>query len=601
QALTPVLDVSREPRWGRTEETYGEDPYLASEIGLAAIYGFQGRSGKIDENHVVATLKHLSGHGQPESGTNIAPANISRRVLREVFLYPFKKAVMEGGAKSVMPSYNEIDGVPSHGSSWLFETILRGEWGFNGTVVSDYGAVHELHGRHRIAKDHEDAAIKAMTIGVDMELPDPTAYPLLKAAIEGGRMDEKILDRSVKRILRHKFELGLFDKPFADPKKAERVVGSVEHMAFSQKVAEESIILLQNKNQLAPLSLGKKPRIALIGPNADVELQGGYSSVPKHFVTVKQGIEAYVGDKAEVRYAKGCGITEPGSWYLDPVERTDEAKDRKLIAEAVEVAQASDVIILAIGGNELTSREAWVESHMGDRTDLQMVGLQDDLVDALAATGKPILALLFNGRPLAVNNLVEKADAIFECWYLGQETGHAVARVIFGEVNPSGKLPITIPRSVGHVPAYYNHKPTARRGYLFDDVSPLWAFGEGMSYTTFSLSNPRLIKDNIKTYGSSAVEINVSNTGKMDGAEVVQMYVRDEYSSVTRPVMELKGFQKVFLKAGESKTVRIPIEHESLAFYNDKMEYVVEPGSFDIMLGTSSQSADLQHIRLTVQ
>jgi beta-glucosidase len=318
-------------------------------------------------------------------------------------------------------------------------------------------------------------------------------------------------------------------------------------------------------------------------------------------VTVLEGIKAKVGDQAEVLYSEGCKITVGGSWTEDVVTPSDPAEDHKQIAEAVKVAQKADVIVLAIGENEQTSREAWGLSHMGDRTKLDLIGRQSELVEAMVKTGQPVVVFLFNGRPNSITDLAENAPAIFECFYLGQETGHAVADVLFGDVNPSGKLPITIPRSVGHLPVFYNYKPSARRGYLFDDVSPLFSFGYGLSYTTFKLENVKLSKKKIKRDGSTTVSVEVTNTGKRAGAEVVQMYIRDVVSSVTRPVKELKGFQKVFLEPGETKTVKLEITPESLAFWDIEMKYKVEAGDFEIMVGTSSRNEDLQKVILKIE
>ncbi|MEL6654642.1 MAG: glycoside hydrolase family 3 N-terminal domain-containing protein, partial [Bacteroidota bacterium] len=385
--------------------------------------GFQGRGESIQGDHIIATLKHMTGHGEPEGGNNIGPAHVSERTIREAFLPPFKKAVQEGRVRSVMASYNEIDGVPSHANKWLLQDILRGEWNFKGSIVSDYYAIRELHDRHKIVVDHETAAIKAMETGVDIELPDPEAYPLLKQAIENGKMKESVLDTAVARILRHKFEMGLFEEPYVDPERAKTEVGSEANAKLALKAAEESMILLQNEEQILPLDPKDYKTIAVIGPNADEVLLGGYSSHPKYFVSVLEGIKNKVGKQTKVVYAEGCKITQPGSWYEDPVMAVDEEVSRQLIAEAVKLAAKADVVILAIGGNEQTSREAWAETHLGDRTDLQMVGLQDELVDQITALDKPTVALLFNGRPLAVNNVKAKVPAIVECWYLGQETG----------------------------------------------------------------------------------------------------------------------------------------------------------------------------------
>jgi beta-glucosidase len=351
---------------------------------------------------------------------------------------------------------------------------------------------------------------------------------------------------------------------------------------------------------VVPANLGEIHKIAVIGPNADRSLLGGYSGVPKYNSTVLEGIKARVGGKAEVVYSEGCKITIGGSWKQDEVVPSDPKEDRKLIAEAVDVARDADFIVLALGGNEQTSREAWSLEHMGDRATLDLVGRQDELVKAMVELKKPIAVFLFNGAPLSINYIDQNVPAIFECWYIGQETGPAIAEVLFGDFNPGGKLPITIPRSAGHVPAYYNHKPSARRGYLFDDVTPLYPFGHGLSYTTFALTNLRLKNKRIKHNGSTKVLVDVTNTGKREGSEVVQMYIRDLISSVTRPVKELKGFQKVFLNPGEKKTVELEIRPESLAFYNIEMKYVVEPGEFEIMIGTSSRDSDLQKIVLQV-
>jgi beta-glucosidase len=336
----------------------------------------------------------------------------------------------------------------------------------------------------------------------------------------------------------------------------------------------------------------------VIGPNADRELLGGYSGKPKYNSTVLQGIRARIGDDAQVLYHEGCKITVGGSWQQDEVILADPDENRRSIAAAVEVARRADLVLLAIGGNEQTSREAWMGNHLGDRASLEMVGQQDELVDAIAATGKPIVALLFNGRPLCVRNLADKAAAIFECWYLGQETGEAVAKVLFGDVNPSGKLPITIPRSAGHIPAFYNYKPSARRGYLFDDVSPLYPFGFGLSYTEFSFGAPRLERSAIGRDESTKVLVDVRNTGQRAGDEVVQLYIRDLVSSVTRPVKELKAFQRITLEPGEIRTVALEITPDRLAFWNIDMEFVVEPGQFEIMVGPNS--VDLQSVTLTV-
>lgn len=604
QALSPVLDVARDPRWGRVEETFGEDPYLVSRMAVAAVRGFQGDASFRDKKHIIATLKHFAAHGQPESGTNCAPVNVSERLLRDVFLQPFKEAIQKGGAISVMASYNEIDGVPSHANTWLLRQVLRKEWKFKGYVVSDYFAIRELHERpelfgNHLAADGKQAATLAVKAGVNIELPDPDCYESLTELVRKGIIKESLIDELVAPMLLWKFRLGLFEDPYVDPDAAEEIAGRQAHRDLALQAARKTITLLQNNGDVAPLDPKRIRRLAVIGPNADRPLLGGYSGKPKHCSTVLEGIRKHAGD-IEILYHEGCKITIGGAWNQDEIVPSDPEEDRKSIAEAVEVARRADAVILAIGGNEQTSREAWALNHLGDRPSLDMVGRQDELVDAIAATGKPVIALLFNGRPLSVRNLVAKVPAIFECWYLGQETGDAVAEVIFGKCSPGGKLPITIPRSAGHIPAYYNHKPAARRGYLFDDVSPLFPFGFGLSYTTFQFGEPRLARTSIRRNQTTSVHVNVTNTGKMIGDEVIQMYIRDKVSSVTRPVKELKGFQRITLEPGRTATVSFDITPEHLAFHNIDFEYVVEPGEFEIMIGNSSRDQDLQKLTLKV-
>jgi len=606
QALTPVVDVAREPRWGRVEETFGEDPYLVSRLGIAAVRGFQGDATFLDKRHVIATLKHFAAHGQPESGTNCAPVNVSERILREVFLYPFKEALEKGGAISVMASYNEIDGVPSHANKWLLCDVLRKEWKFKGYVVSDYFAIRELHERpelfgNHLAEDRPQAAALAVQAGVNIELPDPDCYPYIVELVRKGVLKESLIDELVAPMLAWKFRLGLFEDPYVDPAAAERLVGCEAHRELALQAARETITLLKNDDGLAPLDPRRIRTIAVIGPNADRQMLGGYSGVPRHYTTLLQGIRDRVGSSINVLYHEGCKITIGGSWQQDEVTPSNPEQDRKSIAEAVKIAQRADIVVLAIGDNEQTSREAWALNHLGDRASLDLVGMQDELVDAVAATGKPMIAVLFNGRPISVRNLAARAAAIFECWYLGQETGRAMAEALFGDINPGGKLPITIPRSVGHIPAYYNHKPAARRGYLFDDVTPLYAFGFGLSYTQFQFGRPRLKRSVIGKDESTAVRVDVTNTGPRAGDEVVQMYIRDKVSSVTRPVKELKGFQRITLAPGETRTVSLEITPEHLAFYDIDMKHVVEPGEFEIMVGNSSRDQDLQKTMLRVK
>ena len=587
--LGPNLDLARDPRWGRTEETYGEDPYLVSRMGVAAIKAIQGPGPNVDGEHVIATAKHFAAHGQPEGGTNTAPGNFSERILREVFLPPFEAAVKEAGVLSVMPSYNEIDGVPSHKNSWLLEKLLRQEWGFRGLVAADYNGIAELVSRHKVAVDRADAAQQALKAGVDIELPDPSSYPLLPQMVSEGKVSLADVDRAVARVLRAKFQLGLFENPFVDVERAVRLTNTPAHQQLAAEAARRSIVLLKNANNLLPLDRSKLQSIAVIGPNAgDVHL-GGYSDNPQRGVSVLQGIRDKVDSKLKVNYAEGCKITkEGGNWWNDKSNLADPAEDAKLIAQAVEVAKASDLALLVVGGNEDTSKEAWADNHLGDRDTLDLVGRQNDLVKAVVETGKPVVVLLIHSAPLSINYIAENVPAILDGFYLGQETGVAVADVLFGDANPAGKLAVSVPRTVGQLPIYYNHKPTAKRGYLYTSKEPLFPFGFGLSYTTFEYSDLKIASSQIGPSGQSEVSVTVKNTGKVAGDEIVQLYIRDVVSSVTRPVMELKDFKRIALAPGESKTVTFTITPDKLSFLDMNMNRVVEPGGFEIMVGPSS-------------
>lgn len=598
QALTPVVDVARDPRWGRVEETFGEDPYLVAQMGIAAVKGFQGDGTFKDKKHVIATLKHFAAHGQPESGTNCAPVNVSERLLRDVFLYPFREAIKKGNALSVMASYNEIDGVPSHANSWLLRDVLRKEWGFKGFVVSDYYAITELHLReeatsHKVAASKEEAAAQAVFAGVNIELPDKDCYPLLLQLVEEGKVPESLIDELVGELLRGKFLIGLFDDPYVHLEDVHNEKDLERERDVALQAARETITLLKNEECTLPLDVKKVRNLAVIGPNADRVMLGGYSGTPRFTTTVLKEIKAKVGSSLNVLYAEGCKITVGGSWNEDAVVFPTKEEDDKLLVEARAIAQQADAIVLVIGGNEQTSREAWSRVHMGDRAYIHLPGRQNELFDAMVATGKPVIVVLFHGRPNAIPEIAEKANAILECWYLGQEGGRAVADVLFGDYNPGGKLPISVPRTVGQIPIYYNHKPSARRGYLDEKSSPLFPFGYGLSYTTFSLSNLRLEKAAIKPYESTSVSVDVTNTGNRAGDEVIQLYIHDCYSSVTRAIKELRGFQRISLSPGETKCVTLPITPEHLAFTNIRKEWVVEPGEFEIMVGTSSRDEDL--------
>ncbi|GGY77525.1 beta-glucosidase [Cellvibrio zantedeschiae] len=605
QVLAPILDVARDPRWGRIEETMGEDPYLIAAMGVSSVKGFQGGESGVAKTHVAATLKHLAGHGEPTGGLNTAPAPIGERGLREIFLFPFEAVVKLSHPRSVMASYNEIDGVPSHSNGKMLNGILRGEWGFDGLLVSDYFAINELVNRHNLAATRKDAALIAFNAGVDIETPDADSYPYLIDWVKEGKITNQQLDTAVARVLREKFTLGLFENPYVKTKGVDEFVGNPKHRALAQQAAEKTIVLLKNDKNILPLDIKKLKSIAVIGPHVNETLLGGYSDVPKQTVSILQGIKEYVGAKVQVNYAQGTLITldkwTPGAdsvaansrskerWNTDKVELATPADTKGMIEEAVAAAQKSDVALVVVGDNEATSREAWAENHLGDRTDLNLVGQQQELVDAVLATGKPTIVLLNNGRPLSITKIAATAPAILEGWYLGQETGRAVARVLFGDVNPGGKLPVSIARSVGHLPVYYNYKPAAKRGYEFTETTPLYPFGYGLSYTTFSYSNFSINKTEAKAGDSVDVSVTVTNTGARAGDEIVQLYTHDAVASLTRPVKELKGFKRINLKPKESTVVTFSLAVNQLGFYNTDMKYVVEPGKIEVMVGSSSQ------------
>jgi beta-glucosidase len=585
--LAPVVDVARDPRWGRTEETYGEDPHLVSEMGVAAVRGYQGRSLPLAKDRVFATLKHMTGHGQPESGTNVGPANISERILREVFFPPFHAAIARGQAQVVMPSYNEIDGLPSHANRWLLRDILRGEMQFKGLVVSDYFAIKELIDVHNTTTDPTGAAVRALKAGVDADLPNGESYPLLVDALKKGLISQAEIDAAVRNMLRLKFNAGLFENPYGDARYAERITDNAEARALALEAARRSIILLKNDGTL-PLQRASLKKLAVIGPNAAVADMGGYSNVPTHAVSVLDGIRGLVGNKVEIVTAEGVRLTERGDWHEDEVVFADPAQNRERIKEAVAVAQGADAIVLVIGGSSAIFREAWAKNHLGDRADLGLFGEQGELAAAMFATGKPVIVTLINGQPLSIPEVASKANAIVEGWYLGQEGGTAMAEVLFGDTNPGGKLPVTIARSVGHLPVFYNAKPSARRGYVADSPEPLFPFGFGLSYTTFDVSAPRLSSTRIKANETVKVSVEVRNTGAVRGDEVVQVYVRDVASSVTRPLKELKAFRRVTLEPGATTTVEFTLDQQAFAFWNEDMRYIVEPGEFRIMSGPDS-------------
>jgi beta-glucosidase len=606
QLFAPVVHIGREPRWGRVGESLGEDPYLISRMGVAAVSAFQGgKAFPVSKKHTLATLKHFVGYGEPEGGRNDAPRNCAERVLREAFFPAYKACVQEGHVASIMAAYNEIQGgVPCHINHWLLTRVLREEWGFDGYVTSDGGALEMLVNFHHIAEDNAGAARMALAAGIDFDLSNGAVYKTLVEEVEAGRAAEKHLDRAAGSILAAKFRAGIFDDPYVDPDYAERITSSKPHRDLALKAAQKTIILLKNDGNVLPLDASKLKTIAVIGPNASAVHLGAYSRQPAHEVSILEGIRNRVEPKGvKVLFEEGCDIStaQQGwtAWYQNKVDLPDPATQPAKIKAATEAARKADVAILVLGGNESTCREAWNDKHLGDRDSLDLLGAQNELVKSVLATGKPTVVFLINGRPLSINYIAEHVPAILEGWYIGQEGGTAAANVLFGDVNPGGKLPITFPRSAGEVPAYYNHKPSLHRPYIFQKTGPLFPFGWGLSYTTFKFSNLKLSKPQIGPEGETTVSVDVTNTGSREGDEVAQMYIRDRVSSITRPVKELKGFERVTLKPGETRTVHFKLTPAELGFYNINMDWVVEPGMFDIMVGPNSVETTTVPLQVT--
>jgi len=591
QVLSPVLDLARDPRWGRTEECYGEDPYLVSRMGMAAVFGFQGRGLLIDSNHVAATLKHFAGHGQPEGGRNIAPVNYSEREFRETHLYPFEMAVTRAHARSLMASYNEWDGVPNHVNRKLLYDILRTEWGFNGFVMSDGGGMEVTYRDHRAAASLLESGVLSVEAGVDFELGNGECFAALAGEARKGIVQATAIRRAVSDVLRVKFECGLFDNPYAHLDVLTDTTVRASHRALARKAAEEAMVLLKNDRRTLPFDVAKIKNLAVIGPDAaDIHL-GGYSPPPMAGVSVLQGFREFPGKKFNVLYAKGCTLTLNAAthWLVNENPILGDPKtDERLINEAVRTAKKSDAVVLVIGENELICREAWSEEHRGDRDNLDLAGRQEKLAEAILATGKPTVILLVNGRPITINELSKRAPAIVECWYLGEETGRAVADMVFGNVNPSGKLTVTFPPSVGQLPCYYDHKPSRFRNYVLADTLPLFPFGYGLSYTSFRYDHILISPVSIHPDGRADVSVEVGNSGSVKGDEIVQMYIREVVSLPTRPVMELKDFARVTLQPGETRTVKFTLTPDKLQALGLDMKRRVPRGKYAIMVGRNS-------------
>lgn len=574
--FSPMVDIARDPRWGRIMEGSGEDPFLGSLMSAARVKGYQG---DLSNLNIIACVKHYAGYGGAEGGRDYNTVDFSDRTFRDIYLPPYKAGI-DAGAYTVMASFNEIGGIPVSGSKFILNDILREEWKFNGFVVSDWNSIGELV-PHGFAEDLKHAGEISINAGLDMDMESRSYINHLKELVEEDIVDEDLIDESVKRILRVKFILGLFDDPFkyCSKEREEQNIMTSDIKIASLEVARRSFVLLKNEKNILPLKKDYK-KIAVIGPlaNSTKDPIGEWSAMgdPNDVVTVLQGFKNYVDKKTEILYSEGCKIDD---------KNTSGFKD------AVKIAKKSDVIILCVG----ESRDMTGEAH--SRSSLDLPGVQEDLAKELLKTGKPIVVVLMNGRPLSINWLNENANAILETWFAGTMTGDAVAKVLFGDYNPSGKLPVTFPRTVGQVPIYYNHKNTGRPGnpnerytsrYIDLPLTPLYPFGYGLSYTTFEYSDIDLSKSKINNEDSITVSVKVKNTGKYDGEEVVQMYVQDLVGSVTRPVKELKGFKKIMLKRNEEKTVSFSISEKDLRFTAADMKFRSEPGFFKIYVGTNS-------------
>lgn len=591
--LAPVVDVVCDPRWGRTDECMGEDPFLISKLAVAEVKAYQGNSVYLGKNKVAVTLKHFGVHGLSEGGNNTAPSNVDERLAREIFFKPFKACIDEANPMNIMVSYNELWGIPAHSNKKLITDILRNEWGYKGAIISDYGGISNLNAIDKVANTIDEAGYLAFKAGVNFENPDPDGYKNLNQYVANGKISMDELDFAVSRILINKFRMRLFDDPYVDADKSDQIVGSPQNRAIAYKAASEAMVLLKNENNFLPLDKDKIKTIAFIGPNADRCILGGYSGNPRVKISPLQALKEKYGDKMNILYAEGVKITDTNSPFPEVIKLVPMEENYKRIAEAVEVAKKADVLVLFVGANEATSREAYANTAPGDLPNLDLLNGQNELISQIVALGKPTCAFVNSGPPMSIGNLVDAVPAVIQCWFLGQEGGYAMVDALFGDINPSGKLPISFPRSAGHIPVFYNYKPSARRGYnLGLDVSPLFPFGYGLSYTTFQYSNLQLSSPIVKKDGTVTVSFEVKNTGSRRGAEVVQMYIRDDFSSVTRPVKELKGFKKIWLDPGQSQTVIFTVNPELLAFYNTDMKWVVEPGDFTIMIGTSSDKND---------
>lgn len=587
--FAPMVDISRDPRWGRVMEGAGEDTYLGSRIAAARVKGFQGKLG--DVNSVMACVKHFAAYGAAVGGRDYNSVDMSERMLWETYLPPFK-AALDAGAATFMNSFNDLNGIPATGNKYLQRDILKGKWNFQGFVVSDWGSIGEMVS-HGYVKDNKEAALAAITAGSDMDMESNAYRYHLAELVKENKVPIALIDDAVKRILRKKFELGLFDDPFkyCNPEREHAALNNPEHRKAAREVAAKSIVLLKNNNAVLPLSKSIKT-IAFIGPLVKEHKQNmGFWAVElpdldydKQVVSQWEGLQNKVSENTQLLYAKGC-------------ETTGDSKEG--FAEAITVANQADVVILSVG-------ESWnMSGEAKSRSNIHLPGVQEELVKAIQATGKPVVVLVNAGRPLIFNDIADTVPAILYTWWLGSEAGNAIADVLFGDYNPSGKLPMSFPREEGQIPIYYNHFNTGRpapnetaTNYVsaYTDLknSPRFPFGYGLSYTAFNYSNLKLSKNKIKSNEAIEVSVTITNTGKVAGEEVIQLYLRDKVASVVRPIIELKDFQKIKLAAGESKTIKFRINREKLSFYNAELKWITEPGDFEMMIGSSSSDIRLR-------
>ena len=584
--FTPNIDVARDARWGRIGETFGEDPYLVTQMGLATIAGLQGDD--ITPTGVLACAKHLIAGGEPINGTNASPMDISMRTLREVHLPPYKAAIEQTNVWTVMTAHNELNGVPCHASGMLMQDILRDEYGFNGFYVSDWLDVYRIHTLHRKAPTQNDAIALSVNRGMDMNMHGPEFYWGLLEMIEQGKVSMTRVDEAVSKILEAKFRLGLFENPFLDEEGVASKVFTEEHKATALAMAEKSIVLLKNNANLLPLNLDNYKSILVTGPNADNQsILGDWAMAQpdENVVTVLEGLQAEAGDKI----------------VYQPYDSNVRSTDMKQVKLAAAAAKRSDLAIVVIGENPLRYQNVRTTGENTDRWSLDLYGTQEELVKQIEATGTPTVVVLVGARPLSINWIAKNIDAVVQAWEPGSFGGTALANILTGKVNPSAKLPVTVPRHVGQLQMIYNHKPSQYfHNYEDGKTTPLYPFGYGLSYTTYEYGTPTLSKSEISATESVDISFDLTNSGTVDGTEIVQLYIHDLYSTATRPIKELKDFARVALKAGETKTVSFTITPDKLSYFNEEMVYGVEAGEFDIMIGCSSQDKDLQKVTLKV-